>query len=295
MYHIYAISLCAVGFTLPATKAFSAQDQSAPFDLVELREQIHGILLSPQPPAAMPLIDHLWKSNGGALILRSARNVDARVLAEQLVGLMDYDLQTETLYWPVYGFADPYSARFTPTNLWDTLLRPYFADPQFDANLAGALGANFVEVLTQRPVTFDPLVPPVGLTMSPEELLCTTGYFGTNLFVYSTSNCVDVAVKCYALGYFKDARVLLSHAIAQQQDARFYYFRGTIEMLTGYPEDAKMSAIGFIVTTPQPPNFGAPYVYERINGPAAIQFRDLIAEFSRPLAPPPVPARQSGI
>ena len=36
-----------------------------------------------------------------------------------------------------------------------------------------------------------------------------------------------------------------SHALAQRQDARYYYVRGTIEKLAGLPADARTSALGF--------------------------------------------------
>jgi hypothetical protein len=251
-----------------------AQVPEVTIDLPALRANVANQLLNRADPRS-PLLDHIWKSNGGALILRDPTNSAAQALAARLAGLIEYNPETATFAWPIVGFTDRTSIRFPPGVLWELFL-PYLTERRVEEADLQAMASAFIAHAEAHPAVVDPLVPPVGLTLPAELLLRLTGYGGSRLFVYSASNCFDVAIKCYAIGRFDDARVLLSHALAQREDARYYYVRGTIEMLTGYPDDAHMSALGFNAR-PEPLPFAAGYVYERINGPPAIQFRHLAA------------------
>jgi hypothetical protein len=249
-------------------------EPAAIVDLPALRASVVNQLLDRSDPRAA-LLDHIWKSNGGARIPRDAANRDAQALAWQLAGRIDFNADTGTLSWPVVGFTDRASIRFAPGVVWDLFL-PYLTERELEEAELRALQSAFIANAETHPVGVDPLVPPVGLTLPADVLLAITGYGGSRLFVYSPANCFDVAVKCYGIGRLEDARVLLSHALAQRQDPRYYYVRGTIEMLAGYPEDARMSALGFNAHT-APLTVAAGYIYERVNGPPAIQFRHLAA------------------
>jgi|GEM_PF-5436297 len=268
-----------VGSVATSVHAFQ-DDQSPVVSMPEVRATVTSLLLNPKFDEFTPLISHLWKSNGGAIIARDVNNPAAQSLATELVGRITYDVESETLAWPVYGFADPASERFTPSAL-ATIFRPYLITNRFDETSIKLLEANFVTEFATRPPQYDPLVPPSGLTMPADELLRTTGYYGTRLFVYSPENCLKVAVKCYGLGLNDDAIVLLSHALGQAESAKCYYLRGTIEMLMGYALDAKVSALGSLGMTRSVALISSPYFYERINGPASIQFRELVVELSR--------------
>lgn len=250
--------------------------QGTVIDLPAVRANIVDQLLNPNDSRA-PLLDHIWKSNGGAVLPRDAANGPAQVLARRLADRIDFDSETATFTWPIVGFADPASLRFAPGAQWE-VFRPCLIDQQITDATINTLEANFVANASARPVVVDPLTPPEGLSLPPETLLAITGYGGTRLFVYTPSNCLDVAMKCYALSRFDDARVILSHALAQRQDPRFYYFRGAIEMLTGHPQDARMSALGYNASAVRSVVPGL--FYERVNGPPAIQFRALVAALS---------------
>ena len=273
-----AVNCCALLVVIAIPITLFGQTPLPPVNLDELRADVTNRLLNEREDPGLTVIDHLWKSNGGVLVPRNANEPAARGLAAQLAASIAYDTDSETITWPVLGFGDPQSLRFPPASLWE-VLRPYFA-AHFNEADARTLESNFAAERSTRVFKVDPLVPPAGLTMPAERLLALTGYSGTRLFVYSPPNCFNVAVKCWQIGLFDDARVLLSHALAQSLDPRFYYFRGTIEMLTGHPHDATMSALGFIATAPLPISGYVDYVYERINGPPAIQFRDLVTELS---------------
>jgi hypothetical protein len=304
--HLAGLAVCVS--LLAAQPSPPPEEKAPPFDLTSLREQVAQRLLelpsgphSPLDQPAVAVIDHLWKSNGGAVIPRTYANADARRLADQLAQQIEYDAVTDTILWPMYGFADPNSLRFTPETQW-TALAPYFQDDRFDRDTVQKLQENYIAAASKRPAVYDPLTAPDGFSMPPEALLGLLGYAGT-LFVYSPANCFDAAFECYTIGLYDDARVFLSHGIAQAQDARYYYLRGTIEMLTGHSADAKITALGFIAASGAPRKGAGPsYVYERINGPAAIEFRDLAAQMAailtrrdqlnrqKPAAEPPPPA-----
>lgn len=263
------------------------QNDPIPINLEKLRTDVSTELLNERQTPMVEVVDHFWKSNGGALVTREYASTAGRKLANDLVRMIEYDPETATLYWPIYGFSDPRAVRFTPAILWN-LIEPALASDQVPAADLPMLKERFINELTTRPIRYDPLVPPQGLSMPAGCLLNVTGYFGPRLFVYSPSNCFDVALKCYQLGLYQDAIVLLSHALAQTQDAKCYYLRGVIEMWTGRAEDAKMSALGIMANRSNPATSGPNYVYERVNGPAVIQFRDLIADLSS-RAPPILP------
>ena len=298
--HFAGIAVCVAVWTAGQPGQAPPEDQPPHFDLGSLRADVSERLLHvPQGPSAAleweteAVLDHLWKSNGGALIPRSAGSDDAERLASQLAQLIEYDSATRTISWPMFGFADPASARFSPNALW-SVLGVYFQDDRFADEDVRQLEANFVTSATKRPAIYDPLRSPAGLLRPAGHVLCDTGYMGSNLFVYSPDNCFDVAFKCYRLSLYDDGLVFLSHAIAQTQDPRYYFLRGTIEMLTGRSEDAKMSALGFLATSGGTSKIAPSYVYERINGPATVQFRDLAEQMRTTMAPAasPPPTRR---
>lgn len=269
--------------------SLSAQDKGRAIDLRSLRAGIAHDLLNEQEDAFAPVIEHVWISNGGDQIARDPESPRARALADSLVKSIAYDPVSETLSWPIKGFSDILPAEFAPSSLWGIFGRYFIAHQfdteiahQFDTEFVRRLEANFVGTFAENgPVVFDPLLPPRGLTMPPRRLLDSTGYYGTRLFVYSPENCFQLAVKCYELGFYQDAIVLLTHALAQQKMAKYYYVRGTIELSLGRAEAAKVSARGYIETSRTPANNTPTLIYERVNGPSAIQFRDLAAALAR--------------
>ncbi|HET6426277.1 MAG TPA: hypothetical protein VFG20_21475 [Planctomycetaceae bacterium] len=275
-----ALKTC--GWLVLLTASAFAQAQTEVVDLPTLRQEIQHRLLTERETYLAVTLDHLWKSNGGALLVRSPSDPNSQALASRLASQLTWDEPTGSLVWPVAGFTDITMQRFTPTALW-TVVAVAMPEPRYTPETVADLRGRFVTARDARPVFVDPLIPPVGLSMPAEKLLCANGFCGSRVFVYSAANCFDVAMKCYYNGFHSDALVFLSHAIAQQQDSRLYYFRGTIEMLTGRPDDAKMSAVG-VIALPVVSTMG-PYrqFYERVNGPPAIQFRELVSELSNPL------------
>jgi hypothetical protein len=213
------------------------------------------------------------------LLTRNPLDPAAQAFALQLTNQLQWDASTGTITWPVHGFAGVIPVHFTPVILWDvvagSLLEPRYTKADVDD-----FRIQFLAAREARPIMFDPLVAPIGLSMPAEQLLCCVGFCGSKLFVYTPGQCFEVAMKCYYHGFYNDALVFLSHAIAQQQDARYYYFRGTIEMLLGRANDAKMSAIGYLMSPPVPVMGPYRQFYERVNGPPAIQFRALAAAYT---------------
>ena len=125
-------------------------------------------------------------------------------------------------------------------------------------------------------VEIDPFLPPAGMTMSPECLIEAMGFYGHRPFVYSASNCFDLASACYKYGYYEDAIALLSHAIEQEPTARYYYLRGMSQMKAGLSYDAAESADGVWTAQSAGHTAGLDRVRERFNGPLAVQFRELL-------------------
>lgn len=253
--------------------------ESAKVDLKTLRAVVSREILNEEPLDLLPLVDHLWKSNGGTLIARESANPEARALADRLAQQISYDPATDTVTWPVFGFSNTVATRFPPNSLW-VFIAPYFIQQQKDQNELRTLERNFGDYATANLTRVDPLTPPAGLTMPANRLRRICGYYGSALYNYSAADSYELAFKCYQLGLFDDAMVLLSHAIAQQENSKFYLLRGTIEMASGLAESAKISARGFGVTAPRT-TLGGTYAIERINGPANVQFRHLVAELVR--------------
>lgn len=122
----------------------------------------------------------------------------------------------------------------------------------------------------------DPFLPPPGMVTAPECLLESLGFFGHHGFVYSAQNCFDLASACYKHCYFEDAIALMTHAIAQDPQARFYYLRGMAQMQAGFYHDAIESADGVWRAQAAGLANGLAVVRERFNGPSAVNFRQLL-------------------
>lgn len=128
----------------------------------------------------------------------------------------------------------------------------------------------------QQAVASDPFLPPPGMVTPPETLICTLGFFGHHPFVYSADNCFDLASAAYKCGYYEDAIALLSHAIEQEPQARYYYLRGMAQLQAGLASDAIASADG-VLDAEAAGNFGGlDRIRERFNGPLGEQFRELL-------------------
>jgi hypothetical protein len=253
--------------------------EPAKVDLKTLRSVVSREILNEESVDLLPLVDHLWKSNGGTLITRDPANPEARALADRFAQQISYDPATDTVSWSVFGFSNTGATRFPPNSLW-VFMAPYFMLQQKDENELRTLERNFGDYAMANLTRVDPLTPPSGLTIPADRLRRICGYYGSALFNYSAADSYELAFKCYQLGLLDDAMVLLSHAIAQQENPKFYLLRGTIEMASGRPDDAEISARGFVATMPRTA-MGGTYAIERINGPANVQFRHLVAELVR--------------
>lgn len=122
----------------------------------------------------------------------------------------------------------------------------------------------------------DPFQPPPGLVTPPEILIPSVGFYGHFPFVYSPSNCFDLAMACYHDCFYLDAIALLSHAIEQDPQPHYYYLRGMAEMQVGLAEHAIVSADGVLAALDEGRYGGLDPVRERFNGPKAVQFRELL-------------------
>lgn len=122
----------------------------------------------------------------------------------------------------------------------------------------------------------DPFLPPDGMVTPPECLIDLLGFFGHHPFVYSDSNCFDLASAAYRYGYFLDAIALLSHAIEQYPQADYYYLRGMAQMKAGLGHDAIASADGVLDAIAAGNYGGLDRVSERFNGPLGKQFQELL-------------------
>jgi outer membrane biosynthesis protein TonB len=122
----------------------------------------------------------------------------------------------------------------------------------------------------------DPFLPPDGMVTAPECLIELLGFFGHHPFVYSDSNCFDLASAAYRYGFYEDAIALLSHAIAQYPQAHYYYLRGMAQMQAGLGHDAIASADGVLDAEAVGDFGGLDRVRERFNGPLGVQFRQLL-------------------
>src|SRR5690606_31235147 len=122
----------------------------------------------------------------------------------------------------------------------------------------------------------DPFLPPDGMVTPPECLIDLLGFFGHHPFVYSDSNCFDLASAAYRYGYYLDAIALLSHAIEQYPQAHYYYLRGMAQMKAGLPHDAITSADGVLDAIAAGNYCGLDIVSGRFNGPLGKQFQELL-------------------
>lgn len=271
----------ALSLTAALVPAFGlSQESPSVLDLTELRNQIEYDLLHDRTGAVAPALEHIWVRNGGLYLSRNPMDGAAKVLASRLAQMIAFDPGNDTLSWPLKGFGFSFG-EVDPNVLWAPFDR-YFTTHDFDAPQMDAFRKNFVGTFSNTPIIpYDPLIAPIGLSRPAPKLLEITGYYGNNLFVWSPANCFDLAVKCYQLGLLSDADVLLSHALAIQESAKAYYLRGVIEMLIGRPEAAKISARGYSATRGVAGRDTPSWIYERINGPAVIQFRSLVGEITR--------------
>jgi hypothetical protein len=122
----------------------------------------------------------------------------------------------------------------------------------------------------------DPFAPPVGLYTPPEILIPRMGFYGHWPFVYSPSNCFDLAVASYKYHHYLDTIALLTHAIEQDPQPHYYYLRGLAQLHACLPHDAIASADGVLQTLNEGRFGGLNVVRERFNGPLAVQFRELL-------------------
>lgn len=246
-------------------------------DLAKLRSSVAAVLLDRKTDDWQPALDHLWQRNGGAEIAREPQANGATDIAAQIAEKVEFDSATNQLTWKVVGVSP--NGSLTPQDMWQ-LLSSYFNAAAIEPETFDLVKSGFLASFSKNedPQEFDILLPPDGLSMSPEELLRVTGFLGTKSFVYSASSCYDLAIKCYLLGLYGDARILLTHAIKQQDSVRCFHLRGTIEMLLGDNEAAKASAQGILTARD---TFGAVVAKERVNGPASVQFWHLVAAYQK--------------
>lgn len=265
-----ALTLCFVVLTVSNVSA-----QQNQIDLSKLREDVANGCLSNDKTLA-PIISQLWNKNGGQDLQRTSDEPNSVKLAKELAEKISYDESTQTITWAVDGFCP--SDENAAQDLMK-LLGFYFNNVDLDEGYYAILQKNFTvpcDTVPPPPGKFDILVPPRGLTMDATQLLQCTGFYGTKLFVYSADQCYQMAYKCYRIGLYQDSLVLLSHAISQDEQTRFYFLKGTIEMLVGDRLAAHKSAEGYIQAQARDSfGFSSGFV-ARVNTPSAVQFRELV-------------------
>lgn len=153
---------------------------------------------------------------------------------------------------------------------------PEPADQPYSPMPGGAPGLATPDSPLEMQSAIDPFLPPSGMTTAPYCLIEAMGFYGHHPFVYSASNCFDLASACYKYGYYEDAIALLSHAIEQEPMAHYYYLRGMSQMKAGQAYEAMASADGVWDALSAGRAGGLARVRERFNGPVAWQFRQLI-------------------
>lgn len=280
MCHPFRFSAPVLLANLLTTTCLVAQESPPALELTELRNQIEYDLLHDRTGAMAPALEHIWVRNGGLNLSRNPHDGAAKVLASRLAQMIAFDADSGTITWPVQGFGYSFG-EIDPAIAWLPFDR-YLTVHEFDAPQMDEFKKNFVATYSHAPIIpYDPLIPPAGLSKPASKLLEATGFYGNNLFVWSPENSFDLAVKCHQVGMLSDAVVLLSHSLAVQESARAYYLRGVMEMILGRPEAAKISGRGYLAMRGTPGRDTPSWIYERVNGPAVIQFRSLVAEIPR--------------
>jgi hypothetical protein len=155
-----------------------------------------------------------------------------------------------------------------PDPLPESLIQPQAAPPY------SPVPATRAPIVITPPE--DPFLPPDGMVTAPDCLIELLGFFGHHPFVYSDSNCFDLASAAYRYCYYEDAIALLSHAIEQYPQAHYYYLRGMAQMKAGLGHDAIASADGVLDAEAAGNYGGLDRVRERFNGPLGVQFRQLL-------------------
>ena len=166
--------------------------------------------------------------------------------------------------------------------------------PKRDA-LLRAMKSNLVVQIEPPPpaAAFDPFQPPSGLATPAECLLAMRGWCQPKCFVFSPTNCLELAGYCYRIGLYQDAIALLEHAAHQDAQASYFYLKAMAELQIGRCHDAMSSVQKMAGAQAAGRTDGLGPIMQRFNGPMRVQLDELykVANPVQPsliVPPPPV-------